>query len=613
MLRRPALVIALFTLFASSAPATEKYQQPSPLHLDRDGEEWAEKTLSKLSLEEKVGQLFMMRLRVEFLKGYSPNYLQLRNSIRKYHIGSLAMSVRAEGPFLYGSHRYEAVMLLNRLQGEGKLPLLIAADFERGVPTRLFGTTVFPHAMAFGAAGKLVYAEEFGRITAQEARAIGVHWNLFPVADVNSNPANPIINTRSFGEDPQQVGDLVAAYIRGARANGMLTTAKHFPGHGDTATDSHLGVASVGADMAHLESIELPPFRQAIAAGVDSVMVAHVTVPALEPDSNRVASTSPAIVSDLLKRQLGFQGIVVPDALDMAGLTRLYSANIGRAAVDAFKAGNDLLLIPPDLDASYNAVLEAARSGEIPSAQLDASVLKLLKAKASLGLNKGRLVDVDSLPDSVGKPENLALGQQISDAAVTLVRDNGKLLPLKPSGTVKNGLPYQQAEEVHNQIVVVVLSEDVRTEAGRALEGSIKARVPDASVIYVGPRIAAATSEEILKAVDQAQAVIAAVYVVPTAGKAMKGANGLTNSVSLNDASGTLLQSMLDHAAQKTAVLAMGNPYVAQDFPAIQNYLCTFSNATVSEVSAVKTLFGEIAIRGHLPVSIPNVAQRGAG
>ena len=533
--------------------------------------------------------------------------------MRKYHIGSFAMTVRWEPPFLYRNQPYEAAELLNRLQQESKLPLLIAADFERGVTMRLHGATTFPHAMSFGATGKADYAEAFGRITAQEARAIGVHWNFFPDADVNSNPANPIINTRSFGEDPQQVGDLVVAYIRGARANGMLTTVKHFPGHGDTATDSHLSVAQVTGNRARLDSVELAPFRKAIAAGVDSVMVAHVTVPALEPDPNRVATTSPAIVTDLLKRQLGFQGIVVTDALDMAGLTRLYSDHIGRAAVDAFKAGSDLLLIPADLDASYNAVLDAARSGEIASAQLDASVLKLLKAKASIGLNKARLVDVDALPSVVGKPENLALGQQIADDAVTLVRDNGKLLPLKQSGTVKTGLPYQQVEEVRNGTVAVVFSEDVRTDAGRVLERAIKARVPDANVIYVDPRIATALSAETLKAVDQAQAVIAAVFVVPTAGKAMKGADGLTNSVALNDASGTLLQAILDHAAQKTAVLAMGNPYLAQDFPTIQNYLCTFSNASVSEASAVKALFGEIAIRGHLPVSIPNIAQRGAG
>src|SRR5712692_11260987 len=334
MLRHTAFLLLLLSLLGTSV-AREKYRQPGPIHLDRNGEKWAEKTLRKLSIEEKVGQLFMIWVRAEFLNVNSPEYLQLRDSMRKYHVGSFAMTVRWEPPFLYRNQPYEAAELLNRLQQDSKLPLLIAADFERGVTMRLYGATTFPHAMAFGAAGKLDYAKAFGRITAQEARAIGVHWNFFPVADVNSNPANPIINTRSFGEDPEQVGELLAAYIRGAHAGGMLTTAKHFPGHGDTDTDSHLGVARVNGDVAHLQTVELPPFKKAIESGVDSVMVAHVTVPALEPDPNRVATTSPAVVTDLLKKQLGFKGIVVTDALDMVGLTRLYAANIGRATVEA--------------------------------------------------------------------------------------------------------------------------------------------------------------------------------------------------------------------------------------------------------------------------------------
>jgi beta-N-acetylhexosaminidase len=614
-------IIAFFLLIGCVAvPAfakdkkKDKSQTPGAIHLDRDGEKWAEKTLRQLSPDEKVGQLFMIWVRAEFLNVESPEYLQLRADINKYHVGSFAMTVRWDPPLLYRNQPYEAAALLNRLQQDSKLPLLIAADFERGVIQRLHGATDFPSAMAFGATGKLDYAEAFGRITAQESRAIGVHWNFFPDADVNSNPANPIINTRSFGEDPQQVGDMVVAYIHGAHANGMMTTVKHFPGHGDTATDSHLSVAQVTGDMARLQSVELPPFQKAIQAGVDSVMVAHVTVPALDPDPNHVATVSPAIVTDLLKKQLGFQGIVITDALDMAGLTRLYSANIGRAAVDAFKAGNDLLLIPADLDASYKAMLDAVHSGEISSAQIDASALKILKAKASLGLQKNRLADLDALSTVIGKPENLALGQQISDDALTLVRDNGKVLPLKKMGTVAGGLPYQRAEEVQNHVVVVVLSEDVRTEAGHTLQHQIRARVPNANVIYVDTRIADAMSDEVLKAVDQAQAVVAAVYVVPSAGKIVKAdSGGLKNSVSLSDASGALLQKILDHAAEKTVVLAMGNPYLAQDFPAVQNYICTFSNEAVSEVSAGKALFGEIAFRGHLPVSIPTIAQRGAG
>ena len=292
------------------------------------------------------------------------------------------MSVPVDGPVLIKSQPEVAAELLNRLQRSSKLPLIVSADFERGVSMRLNGTTVFPHAMAFGATGKTENAEAFGRITALEARAIGVHWNFFPDADVNSNPANPIINTRSFGEDPKQVGDFVAAYIRGAHEGGMLVTAKHFPGHGDTATDSHLGLAHVTGDRARLDAVELPPFRRAIEAGVDAVMVAHVTVPALDPEPNRVATTSKSIVSGLLKEEMGFKGIVVTDALDMAGLTRLYAKNIGRAAVESFLAGNDMLIIPADLDASYRAVLQAVEERRNRAAQrLDQSVRKILEAK----------------------------------------------------------------------------------------------------------------------------------------------------------------------------------------------------------------------------------------
>ncbi|MGA8490901.1 MAG: glycoside hydrolase family 3 N-terminal domain-containing protein [Terriglobales bacterium] len=613
MRRQVGLLCVVLCILVCSSLAKEKYQQSGPIHLDREGEKWAEKTLRKLSTEEKVGQLFVIWVRAKFLNVEAPEYLQLRDNIRKYHVGGLCMTVPWDPPFLYRSQPYEAAELLNRLQQDSKLPLLIAADFERGLTMRLRGATEFPHAMAFGAAGKLDYAEAFGRITAQEARAIGVHWNFFPDADVNSNPANPIINTRSFGEDPQQVGDLVTAYIRGARANGMMTTVKHFPGHGDTATDSHLGVAQVTGDMARLRSVELPPFQRAIAAGVDSVMVAHVSVPALDPDPNHVATTSPAIVTGLLKNQLGFKGIIVTDALDMAGLTRLYGAHIGRAAVDAFKAGNDVLLIPADLDASYGAMLEAVRSGEISDAQLDNSVLKILKAKASLSLHKARFVNIEALSTVVGKPENLALGQQIADDSITLVRDNSKLLPLKSSGTSAAALPYQRVEEVRDDVVAIIFSDDMRTEAGRALERQLRERVPDANVIYIDPRVASAMTGNVLTAVDNAKSVIAAVYEVPVAGRVMKGTNGVTNSVGLSDASGALLQKVLDHAAAKTAVLAMGNPYLAQDFPTIQNYLCAFSNATVSEISVIKALFEEIPIRGHLPVSIPDIAQSGTG
>ena len=603
----PRIVSALLLALTLALPsfAKDKHVHPGPGKSAHD-DKWAEKTLRKLSVEEKVGQVFMIWCRASFLNVESPEYLDWLDAMQKYHVGSFTMSVHVDGPFLLRTEPYEVAELLNRLQQKSKLPLLFAADFERGLSTRMLGTTNFPHAMAFGADGNIEDAETFGMITGQEARAVGIHWNFFPDADVNSNPANPIINTRSFGEDPKQVGDLVTAYIKGAREAGMLTTAKHFPGHGDTATDSHLGVASVNGDRAHLDSIELPPFQRAIAAGVDSVMVAHVTVPALDPDPNHVATISPAVVSDLLEKQLGFKGVIVTDALDMAGLTHLFANDIGREAVEAFKAGNDLLIIPPDLRASYEAMLKAVRSGEISQKRLDASVLKILKLKAEMGLNKSRTVDINAIATTVGRPENIAFGQKVAAAAVTLVRDNGKVLPLKSKGTAKAALPYMTREETHNQVVAVLFSDDVRTDSGRAFGREFRARIPDARVIYVDPRIAAGMSDEVLKAIDAAQTVVAAVYVIPTAGK-------VGNSMAMSDSTGVLLQQLLERAAGKTAVVAMGNPYLASDFPKIENYMCTFSNASVSEVAAIQALFGEIPIHGHLPVTIPNIAQRGAG
>jgi beta-N-acetylhexosaminidase len=567
-----------------------------------------------MSTEEKVGQLFMIWTRVTFMNEADPAWLALRDSVKKYHVGGFCMSVPVDGAVLMKNQPFEAAELLNRLQASSNLPLIIAADFERGVSIRLYGATVFPHAMAFGAAGKLEDAEAFGRITALEARAIGVHWNFFPDADVNSNPVNPIINTRSFGEDPHQVGEMVAAYIKGAHAGGMLTTVKHFPGHGDTATDSHLGVAQVTGDRARLDSVELPPFERAIQAGVDSVMVAHVSVPTLEPDSNRVATTSKLVVTDLLKDHMKFKGIVVTDALDMAGLTRIYANDIGRAAVEAFKAGNDVLLIPVDLDASVRSMMQAVKSGEIAKSRLDSSVRKILELKASLSLERARLTDLSKLPRIIGKPENVAFGQHVADEAVTLVRDNQQVLPLqaKPTGTTGTVLPYQGVVEVHNRLVVVIFSEDLRTDSGRMLERQILARVPDAHVIYVDQRSAAGMSSDTLSAVDAAEHVVAAVYAIPTAGRSIVMA-GSSKGSAAPDASSTLLSSILDRAAARTAVVAMGNPYLAQDFPSVQTYLCTFSNATVSEVAAVKAMFGEIPTHGHLPITIPGFASRGAG
>src|SRR5512146_3187795 len=478
------------------------------------------------------------------------------------------------------------------------------------------GVTAFPHAMAFGATDNPQYANDMGRITAEESRAIGVQWNFFPDADVNSNPANPIINTRSFGEDPQEVSQMVSAYILGARSNGMMTTAKHFPGHGDTSTDSHLALARVDGDLDRLNHVELVPFRAAIEAGVDSIMIGHLITPALDPAPNAVASVSHKIVTGLLKDKMGFRGIVVTDALDMNGLMQLYQPGTkaetsARAAVAAVKAGDDMILIPGDLDGAYNGVLTAVKSGEIPEKQIDESVRKILEAKASLGLNKHREVDINNLANVIARPENLALAQKIADDAVTLVKDNGQVLPLvsKNLGTSQSSLAYQpEVQSVGNRTLAMIFTDDMRSEMGRLFERQFRQRIPDAHIVYLDMRTAAVMAPQLLQAAGEANKVIVAVYAIPSAGR-----GGGTGSIGLAEGMATLLSSLVGQYGSKTAVVAMGNPYFGSDYPQIQTYLCTFSNATVSEISAVKALFGEIPIHGHLPVTIPEMAQRGAG
>lgn len=635
----PRILIAFFVLvlsLSSSSAAAVKdekprdkkksgFIQPGPLELTKDGRKWVDKTLKKMSLEQKIGQLIMIRALVEFQNAENPMYMQLRDDIRKYHIGSVIITVRVDGGLLNRNQPYEAAMATNRMQEAAEFPLLVSADFERGLSMRLFASPQFPPAMAFGAAGKNEYAEAFGRVVARESRAIGVHWNFFPVADVNSNPLNPIINTRSFGEDPRQVGELVTAYIRGSRANGMLTTAKHFPGHGDTDTDSHLELARVGGSLERLESVELPPFQQAINAGVDSIMIAHVTVPALEPDVNRVATTSHRVVTDLLINKMGFKGLIVTDAMEMKGLTRIYNSDqnnsvaSGRAALDAFKAGNDMILLPGDLDGAFNGLLRAANSGEITQEEIDMRVRKILTAKASLGLHKSRYVDLDAIADQVGKPADFQTAQQIAEAAVTLVKDDSPALKLIAAekhggaGTSAPATPYDNAGAKEAGLVAVVLSDSVRSEAGRVFERELRSRAPGAKVIYVDPDLANPLTEVVTKAVLNARAVIVAAYIAPVAAKKVLVNGVLKNSVSFTDEAATLLRMVLKVGANKTAMIAMGSPYVADDFPEVQTYICTFSSTQSSEVAAIKALFGEVGFHGKLPVTLPNMAQRGAG
>src|SRR5713101_79732 len=349
---------------------------------------WVEATLRKMTVDEKIGQLLFTTYHGSFTTTDATAYQQLLHDVQDLHVGGFIVITHGSPLGIVKSQAYPTAVLANQLQAKAKLPLLIGADFERGTAMRYDEGTSFPTAMAVAAGGNVKDAYTMGKITALEARATGVHWVYAPDADVNNNPGNPIINTRSFGEDPARVAEFVSAFVRGVQENGALATAKHFPGHGDTAADSHIDLPVIHADRERLEHLELVPFRAAIAAGVSTVMTGHLNVPALEPDPNTPATLSSHILTDLLRSDLHFQGLVVTDAMDMGGITVRFAP--GEAAVRAVLAGADCLLMPPVPDAAFEALLQAVKSGRISRERLDASVRRILEAKARIGLNKNR-------------------------------------------------------------------------------------------------------------------------------------------------------------------------------------------------------------------------------
>src|SRR4051794_13492863 len=430
---------AIGVLLSALSVASSGQPDARSRKLDADGERWVAATLAKMTLDEKVGQLLVSSFGSEYLSTDSPEFEALVKAVREDKVGGFHVfgGVETVPDVLldanYGTvtlgQPLAAASLLNRLQAIAPYPLLNSADFETGAGFRLEGATAFPRNMAFGAAGDEKLAYEAGRITAIESRAIGVQVNFAPVVDVNNNPRNPVINTRSYGEDPELVGRLGSAYVRGLQSEGMIATLKHFPGHGDTDVDSHLGLPIIKDARESLDKTEFPPFKAGIAAGVGAIMTAHIEMPALDPAPNTPTTLSNRIVSGVLRRELGFNGLIYTDSMGMAGVTQLYTP--GEAAVRAIKAGNDVVLHSPDDGAAFAAIKAAVQSGEIPAAQIDRSVERVLRAKAFAGLHRTRAVSLDALANIVGGRAHQAVADTVSQRSITLVRDARNQVPLK--------------------------------------------------------------------------------------------------------------------------------------------------------------------------------------
>ncbi|HEY6843754.1 MAG TPA: glycoside hydrolase family 3 N-terminal domain-containing protein, partial [Thermoanaerobaculia bacterium] len=383
---------------------------------------WVERTLKSMTLDEKIGQLLVPTTWGGFKSIDSPEFQKLKSDVVDYHVG---------GYHVGSGDAAGIAVVINELQRSAKIPLMITADLEGGAGYTLFGATRFPLAMAIGATGNEKLSYEAGKASGEEGRAIGVAIDFYPVVDVQNNPGNPIINIRSFGEDANRVAQLATAYLKGVQDAGMIATAKHFPGHGDVTTDSHLAMPVLNVDRARLESVELVPFKAAIQAGVGAVMSAHMYVPAIEPEKNLPSTLSPRVLTGLLRDELKFQGLIVTDAMDMHGITNTFGD--ADATVRAVLAGADVILFPPHVDVAFNALKAAVQDGRITPERLDASVRRILEAKARLGLDHDRPVDVNALSTIVGSKAHRDLAQQISDEAVTLVRNDNSAVPLAPS------------------------------------------------------------------------------------------------------------------------------------------------------------------------------------
>jgi beta-N-acetylhexosaminidase len=543
--------------------------------------------MKALTLREKVAQLIFIPFHGAAPNTRSREYRQFMKLVAETRVGGMVLVNWSNGRLTQKAQPYALGAFLNRMQKLSRVPLLVAGDFERGASMRVDGTTVFPQAMAFGAAGDPALARFEGQVTAREARAIGVHWLFFPVADVNNNPDNPIINIRSYGEDPKQVSALVAAFIEGTRSDPryrVLTTAKHFPGHGDTAVDTHMNLAVINAPRERLESVELPPFRAAIQAGVDAIMTAHIAVPALAP-ADVPATLSPAILTGLLRGEMGFKGIVVTDALEMGGIAQGYSS--GEAAVLALEAGADALVMPPDPEAAVKAILAAVQSGRLTRAHIDESVARLLAAKERMGLDRRATVDLEAIGDQIDMPEDQERAQEIASRAVTLVKNDASLIPLRtPAKTC-----FLLLAESHYSNEGLEFAQEVRRHEKNATVIQLDASLPGASLDAAVQKTAACESI----------AVAAFASVAAYRGDVALGGD---------------FPRMLDAlfaTGKPVALIALGNPYLVRSFPRAAAFLLTFSTVPPSEAAAVTALFGESPIRGHTPVTIPGVAKIGEG
>lgn len=595
----------MVSLIAARSKGLEPYQRA----LSRKDEAWVRRTLASLTVDEKIGQMVMADANLVFWNRESPDYEKMRHHLLDNKVG---------GVLLFRSEVWPAAILANRWQQTAKVPLLMAADLEMGMGMRFDDTPWWVPNMAVAATGDPRFARLQGEATAIQSRAMGLNWIYAPSADVNNNPENPVINTRSFGEDPAQVSTFVRAFVEGVQDAGALACAKHFPGHGDTATDSHIGLPVIDVSRERLFSLELVPFRAAVESSVGSIMSAHIALPSIDStpaapvrqlsgseaakaefvSQTEVAgevtlpgTLSPKILTGLIRQELKFDGIVVTDAMNMAGVASRYAP--GEAAVRAVLAGADMVIKSADTDAAVSGLREAVKNGQLSVARIDQSVTRILRAKARLGLHRQRLIDLEQVDQTINAPRFNDLAREIAERSLTLVRDQ------------ERSLAEFRAKTGPRSILNLTLIDDVDRSATQPFVNELQQQGIAVENILVDSRVGDAELMAIFERVDRSTADLIT-YSLPVRARSGKG------SVALPTA-GRRVAEELARRPRPQIVISFGNPYLLLSMPLTPAYLIAWSPYQVSLRAAARAVSGVIPVTGKLPISLPGLYQRGQG
>lgn len=544
------------------------------IELSEEDKLWVNKTLESMTLYDKCAQIFMPAVFGKTLDQQSKEFQFALEMVKIHGIGGIVIST---------GDVEETASMIAELQKNSKIPLLVSADFENGIGMRMKASNTFPHNMALGSTYNPDFAYETGKATAIEALMLGVNINLAPVADVNSNPENPVINLRSFSEDKDVVTEFCLSFVEGSLEGGVVPVAKHFPGHGNTKTDSHIDMPVIKGSKEILMENELKPFISLIENKVPAIMTGHLNVPAFESDNKIPASLSYNIITKLLKEQLGFKGLIMTDALDMKAVTNYYSNS--EACVMAFKAGNDILLMPPSIRDGITSIYDAVKSGKISEERLNESVKKILTLKRWLKLDTKNYKQETDIPKRIRLEENYHLSKIIAENSITIVKADKELLPIDSSKYLK-------------MFIVDI------TNRKNIKDSHFSQIVHESFSVYSHMSLTSeSTSSDYKLALDIAKD--SDFIIVPAYFYIRSGVNGKT----VSDVQFNFFRDLLA-LGKKVLIISFESPYLLSNFPDADNYICAFSDSKASQRAVLNVLNGTLVPKGKLSVSIPNTGFR---